>query len=64
MLPTQNTSDVRMTSLDFLNNYINPARIEAGQSVLRNTEMVRKLQDELDLTVADFLQLVPANGQS
>lgn len=54
--------NLSMSSLDFLNNVINPARVFAGESALRNTEMVRKIQDELDLTVADFLQATPESG--
>lgn len=55
-------NSLSMSSLVFLNTVINPAREEAGEGVLRNTEMVRKIQDELDLTVADFLQATPDRG--
>lgn len=48
---------ITMTSLDFLNDIINPARADEGESPLRNTELLRKLEDECDdLPVADFLQ--------
>jgi phage antirepressor YoqD-like protein len=39
---------ITMTSLDFLNNIINPARDVEGESPLRNTELLRKLEDECD----------------
>lgn len=55
-------SDVRLSSLTFLHNYINPAREQSGEKALRNTELLRKIQDELDLTVADFLQSTPVTG--
>lgn len=46
---TQNGSGaITMTSLDFLNDVINPARIDEGESPLRNTELLRKLEDECD----------------
>lgn len=54
--------EVTMSSLDFLNDYINPAREQSGQKPLRNTELVRKLKDELDLAVADFMQATPDTG--
>lgn len=58
---TVNT-EVTMSSLDFLRDYINPSRELFGESALRNTEMLRKITDELDLTVADFLQATPERG--
>ncbi|MGN4997384.1 hypothetical protein ACTG25_03300 [Aeromonas sp. 80P] len=39
---------ITMTSLDFLNSIINPARADEGESPLRNTELLRKLEDECD----------------
>lgn len=39
---------ITMTSLDFLNNFINPARTYEGEPPLRNTELLRKLEDECD----------------
>lgn len=38
-----------MSSLDFLNDYINPARLAAGESLLRNNKFIVKICDELDL---------------
>lgn len=51
-----------MTSLDFLNNIINPARAAAGEKPLRNTEMVRKIEDELDLNANDRKSAVGKTG--
>lgn len=42
------SNEVAMTSLDFLNNYINPARLSAGENQLRHNELVRKIEDEID----------------
>ncbi|HHQ4929093.1 TPA: hypothetical protein ACSP88_002531 [Aeromonas hydrophila] len=38
-----------MTSLDFLNNIINPARVAAGESAVQNNQFVKRVADELDL---------------
>lgn len=38
----------KMKSLDFLANYINPAREIEGESKLRNSELLRKIEDECD----------------
>lgn len=37
-----------MSSLEFLNNVINPARIAAGESIIRNRVFVSRIEDELD----------------
>ncbi len=43
------TTEIKMTSLDFLNNYINPAREEAGQSPhARYATFLEKVEDEID----------------
>lgn len=46
--PLNGSNAITMTSLDFLNNIINPARDVEGESPLRNTELLRKLEDECD----------------
>lgn len=38
---------VTMTSLDFLNSVINPAREEAGEKPIRNNDFIKRLEDEL-----------------
>ena len=37
-----------MSSLDFLNEFINPARQQAGQSLHKNSAFIRKVEDEID----------------
>lgn len=37
-----------MSSLDFLNNIINPARVAAGESPIENRKFLIKVEDELD----------------
>ncbi|WP_241253974.1 hypothetical protein [Proteus vulgaris] len=37
-----------MSSLDFLNNIINPARIECGEPEVKNTHFIKRIEDELD----------------
>ncbi|MCS5947910.1 phage antirepressor protein [Klebsiella pneumoniae subsp. pneumoniae] len=38
-----------MNSLDFLNNIINPARIDAGENPHEPRKFLAKIEDELDL---------------
>lgn len=46
----QNTNqEISMSSLDFLNDYINPARMELGQNPVQNNQFVKRVADELDL---------------
>ena len=46
-LATMN-SEVTMSSLDFINSIINPARSEAGESEVKNTHFIARVEDELD----------------
>lgn len=45
-LITQN--NLTMSSYDFLNDVINPARLEAGENKVRNDDFVKRVEDELD----------------
>ena len=45
-LITQN--NLTMSSYDFLQNVINPARIEAGENEVRNNVFISRIEDELD----------------
>lgn len=47
-LTTTNTDVQTMTSLEFLTQIINPARMAAGESNLRNAEILRKIEDECE----------------
>ncbi|CAL9963462.1 hypothetical protein VPHK24_0090 [Vibrio phage K24] len=40
--------NLTMSSLDFLNEFINPARLQAGQSLHKNSAFIRKVEDEID----------------
>ncbi len=40
--------DVSMSSLDFLNNIINPSRIEAGEKPVRPSDFHARVNDEID----------------
>lgn len=42
-----NTS-ISMTTIDFLNNIVNPARIEAGQKAVENRHFIARVEDECD----------------
>ena len=46
-LTTTNTEQT-MSSLDFLNNIINPARVAAGESEVANRHFIVRVEDELD----------------
>lgn len=41
-------SEVSMTSLDFLKNIINPARVECGESEVENRHFLSRVEDEID----------------
>jgi len=41
--------EVTMSSLDFLNDYINPSRVKAGQSSTSNTHFLARVLDELEI---------------
>lgn len=43
------TNETTMSSLDFLNNYINPARLDAGENETRNADFIKRVMDELDI---------------
>ena len=43
-----NATDLTMSSLDFLNNYINPARESAGESAVQNRHFIARVEDEID----------------
>lgn len=47
--------ETTMSSLDFLNNIINPAREAAGENPIRNLDFVNRLKDELDLKDENFV---------
>lgn len=40
--------EATMNSLDFLNSVINPARVESGESEVKNAHFVSRVEDELD----------------
>ena len=46
LIATEN--NFTMTSYDFLNEIINPARKSAGENPIRNNDFLRKVQDEIE----------------
>ncbi|MEZ6954293.1 MULTISPECIES: hypothetical protein [unclassified Aeromonas] len=52
-----------MTSLDFLNNIINPARVGADESTVKNTHFLARTMDELDLDESR-VKLLPSHTGS
>ncbi|EFJ1100674.1 ant domain protein, partial [Escherichia coli] len=40
--------EISMSSLDFLNNIINPSRIEAGEKPVRPSDFHARVNDEID----------------
>lgn len=40
--------EASMTSLDFLRNIINPARIEYGEPEVENRHFLSRIEDEID----------------
>ncbi|NRA77158.1 MAG: hypothetical protein HRU18_03030 [Pseudoalteromonas sp.] len=56
---------ILMSSLDFLNNMVNPARIAAGENHIENSKFIKKVINELDLSTDDKLSVVVnRNNQS
>lgn len=56
-------AEVTMSSLDFLNNIINPARISCGEAKVENRHFVTRIEDELDdLGVAEKFYVTTAQG--
>lgn len=65
MLPSiANQSEVTMTSLDFLNNIINPARENAGQKPVQNTDFIARVMDECELPHSEIFVVRNARGRS
>lgn len=62
MLELVKTRTIEMSSLDFLNNIINPIRKQSGEKPVRNNDFLARIQDEID----DFLNydnfVVQKNG--
>jgi len=48
MLTVAANEELKMSSLDFLNNIINPARIESGQNAVRPSGFHERVNDEID----------------
>ncbi|WP_162626370.1 phage antirepressor KilAC domain-containing protein [Aeromonas salmonicida] len=46
--PLNGSNAITMTSLDFLNNIINPARVEAGENPVENRHFIARIEDEID----------------
>ena len=63
-ITTMNTSSsISMTSFDFLNNFINPAREAAGEAVVRNNRFMDKVMDELDICTKSVKVFKPLMGR-
>lgn len=53
--------EVTMSSLDFLDNVINPARFDAGETIHEPRKFLAKVQDELDLDDTGILIRLNSN---
>lgn len=49
MLTVAANEELKMTSLDFLNDIINPARVESGETPHEPRKFLAKIEDELDM---------------
>ncbi|WP_338805130.1 phage antirepressor KilAC domain-containing protein [Xenorhabdus griffiniae] len=57
------TQAVTMSSIDFLNDIINPARIFAGEKEVENRHFITRIEDELDdLGVAENFYVTTSQG--
>ncbi|MTI16829.1 hypothetical protein E1162_06220 [Rhodobacteraceae bacterium RKSG542] len=62
-LTLTSTTTQTMSSLDFLNFIINPAREMAGESFVENRKFIARIEDELDdLGVAENFSVTTAQG--
>lgn len=58
-----NGDAITMTSLDFLNSLINPARVEAGENPVENRHFIARIEDEIDdLGVTETFYATTAQG--
>ncbi|WP_306309350.1 hypothetical protein [Xenorhabdus anantnagensis] len=54
---------VTMSSIDFLNDIINPARVSAGEKEVENRRFIARIEDELDdLGVAENFYVTTSQG--
>lgn len=55
--------ELTMSSLDFLNNIINPARVSSGESEVENRHFIARIEDEIeDLGVAEKFYVTTTQG--
>ncbi|EJA4992631.1 phage antirepressor KilAC domain-containing protein, partial [Salmonella enterica] len=55
--------ELTMSSLDFLNNIINPARVSSGESEVENRHFIARIEDEIeDLGVAEKFYVTTSQG--
>ncbi|MCP4799612.1 MAG: hypothetical protein GY893_06635 [bacterium] len=57
-------NEVTMTSLDFLNEIINPARLAAGEKVSRYADFLTRVKDELDLSHDEIFVMDSTGGRT
>lgn len=53
-----------MTTIDFLENMINPARAEEGQPSIRYNDFLTKVKDEIEPTHDEFFAMESTGGRS
>lgn len=57
------SQNVTMSSIDFLNNFINPARVSAGEPEIENRHFIARIEDEIDdLEVAEKFYVTTSQG--
>ncbi|WGL99175.1 phage antirepressor KilAC domain-containing protein [Arsenophonus sp. aPb] len=57
------SQNVTMSSIDFLNNFINPARVSAGESEIENRHFIARIEDEIDdLGVTEKFYVTTSQG--
>lgn len=54
---TVQNQEIQMTSLDFLNNYINPAREAAGEKPVKPTDFFNRVVNECDLGDSEIFSI-------
>lgn len=63
-LIVQQASDISISSVDFLIEFINPSRLDAGEGVTRYSDFIARVIDELDLSHDEIFVMKTTGGRT
>lgn len=64
MLVTVNQNEVLMTTVEFLEKIVNPARIQAGEKEVRYNDFLARAKDEVDISHDEIFAMESTGGRS